>query len=84
MRIGAICVWERRKDALKCLFPKYCGQIPYSKKRPLVFGLLVFLPEIRPISGIQHYFSQQNNVDQNISFEKITLKATENIYTVFS
>ena len=29
-RIGAICVWERWKDALKCLFLKYCGQIPHN------------------------------------------------------
>ena len=43
IHIGTICVWERRKDALKCLIPKYCGQIPHNKKTPRPFTYFEFL-----------------------------------------
>ena len=32
--IRTLCVWERPKDALKCLSPKYHGQIPHNKTPP--------------------------------------------------
>ena len=37
MYTEVICVWERRKDALKYLLPKCCGQIPHNKKPPAIY-----------------------------------------------
>ena len=84
--IRTLCVWERPKDALKCLSPKYHGQIPHNKKTPRPFNSLVFGRKFERFFKFRHILvnTKVNKCWPKCFFRKDHIKSyRKHIYSFF-